>query len=84
MSLIVINSVGILMKVEKILSFLRTDNRCVAKCPDAYYSEEDERKCVKCYVTCVTCRGHHSTNCLTCKADHFMSENSCVEKCTSR
>ncbi|KAI4878135.1 hypothetical protein NFI96_007718 [Prochilodus magdalenae] len=57
------------------------DHMCVAMCPDGYYSDNDKRECVKCYVTCATCHGYHSTNCLTCKADHFRLGNSCVEKC---
>uniref|UniRef100_A0A8B9LCK8 Proprotein convertase subtilisin/kexin type 5 n=1 Tax=Astyanax mexicanus TaxID=7994 RepID=A0A8B9LCK8_ASTMX len=54
---------------------------CVAKCPDSYYSDEEKRECAHCYVTCATCRGHHSTECLTCKEGHFMFDSSCVEKC---
>uniref|UniRef100_A0AAR2IV67 P/Homo B domain-containing protein n=1 Tax=Pygocentrus nattereri TaxID=42514 RepID=A0AAR2IV67_PYGNA len=57
------------------------NHMCVAMCPDGYYSDQDTRECVKCYVTCATCQGHHSTNCLTCKAGHFRLGNSCVENC---
>ncbi|XP_053558467.1 proprotein convertase subtilisin/kexin type 5 isoform X2 [Bombina bombina] len=56
---------------------------CVEKCPDGYYTEEDERRCAPCHSSCKTCTGRRSTHCLSCKEDWYLLGHSCVQNCVT-
>ena len=62
-----------------------SDNTCLKQCPVGYYAEDkDERVCERCHLSCQSCVGHHSVQCVTCKPGFFKQGSSCVEACSER
>lgn len=60
--------------------------QCVEKCEERYFTDNKNKKCIKCYETCKECLGAGNDtvhNCKTCDdkyAEHPVFSNNCVEK----
>ncbi|KPP76934.1 hypothetical protein Z043_103678, partial [Scleropages formosus] len=58
------------------------DQTCVERCPDGFYSEEEQRLCERCHITCSSCED--SVKCLTCQPHLFRLGKACVESCAPK
>lgn len=38
-------------------------------------------RCAPCHSSCETCTGSNSSQCVSCKADHFWHDGSCIKEC---
>ncbi|KAI1904468.1 hypothetical protein AGOR_G00005950 [Albula goreensis] len=62
--------------------YLLLDGVCKASCPDGYYEDLDQGRCVRCHPTCTTCLGPQLDDCETCSALYpKLYEGTCSEEC---
>jgi hypothetical protein len=61
-----------------------TDTTCVENCPEGYYADEDSHRCVPCHISCRTCEGRHSMQCLSCRSGWFQLGKECLIQCRDR
>jgi len=54
---------------------------CKLDCPDGYYPNIENKKCVKCNEKCLTCTS--STECTECKIGYVNHNGSCDDSCPS-
>ncbi|XP_019388732.1 PREDICTED: proprotein convertase subtilisin/kexin type 6, partial [Crocodylus porosus] len=55
-------------------------NTCAMLCPAGFYSEERQKRCLKCHQSCRKCIGHPD-KCTACKDGFSLSGDSCVPEC---
>ena len=63
---------------------------CVASCPNGYWADSGTNKCQGCYqnsvnpaLSCLTCSGGTSNNCLSCGPEAYLSSGKCIALCSS-
>ncbi|KAL4470956.1 hypothetical protein ABPG72_013543 [Tetrahymena utriculariae] len=52
------------------------------QCPIYKFDDDSEEKCQDCHITCKTCSGSSSTNCLTCLSDRIFNQS--IKSCTCK
>ncbi|KAL4482616.1 hypothetical protein ABPG73_021276 [Tetrahymena malaccensis] len=68
-------------------NYLQTDkNSCLPTCKSNEYQDSSSNKCAPCNVTCATCSGPASTQCLTCQAGQLLytspdNKKTCINSC---
>lgn len=65
-----------------ICSFFFSDNKCVSDCGEGYFGSSGKRFCQKCDDRCRSCSGS-PTNCIACADDRYLSNNTCVSRCSN-
>ena len=57
--------------------------KCVTDCGDEYYPNVDIKSCRPCYKTCYSCVGGGEFDCINCKDDYYLVEetHACVSEC---
>ena len=57
----------------------------MTSCPDfgngKWYNKVSDNTCDACDVTCATCNGANSDNCLSCSGSYYLDGTSCVNSC---
>ncbi|EAR95046.2 TNFR/NGFR cysteine-rich region family protein (macronuclear) [Tetrahymena thermophila SB210] len=73
------------LKCSGSLFLNQNTNTCVSSCPDSYYQNTSNNTCSKCDITCATCNGGTSSNCLTCNSQFIYqkSTSKCISSCPS-
>ncbi|XP_061078529.1 proprotein convertase subtilisin/kexin type 5 [Conger conger] len=62
--------------------YLLLDGECKASCPEGFFEDLDEGRCVPCHSTCGTCSGPLQDDCETCSPQSpKLYEGTCLEGC---
>ncbi|XP_041844543.1 proprotein convertase subtilisin/kexin type 6 isoform X2 [Melanotaenia boesemani] len=63
--------------------YLNTVNAsCTDSCPPAFFADENQRQCVRCHDSCVTCL-RHADRCTACSNGYSLAGMTCVPECTN-
>ena len=54
---------------------------CVENCGDGFISNEAQRTCLACEVSCNTCNNIAKNSCLTCSLPRYFFDNQCLTSC---
>ncbi|KAK7912948.1 hypothetical protein WMY93_013159 [Mugilogobius chulae] len=55
---------------------------CVQDCPDGFYQDQEQQRCVKCHNSCRSCL-KDSDRCTACKEGYSLAGMTCVPECTN-
>ncbi|KAL4613267.1 proprotein convertase subtilisin/kexin type 6 [Arapaima gigas] len=58
------------------------DGTCVKSCPIGYYTEELQRKCLKCHESCMKCL-RDADRCIACSKGYSLAGMTCVPECAN-
>ncbi|XP_064168245.1 proprotein convertase subtilisin/kexin type 5 [Anguilla rostrata] len=62
--------------------YLLLDGACKASCPEGFFEDLDQGRCVRCHPTCATCSGPLPDDCEACSALYpKLYEGTCLEAC---
>ncbi|XP_053319728.1 proprotein convertase subtilisin/kexin type 5-like [Spea bombifrons] len=62
--------------------YLLFNGTCKATCPDGYYDDLDDGKCIPCHYSCETCSGTSEDDCETCPSDNAkLYQGRCLTDC---
>ncbi|XP_034064301.1 proprotein convertase subtilisin/kexin type 6 [Gymnodraco acuticeps] len=63
--------------------YLNTLNSsCIHTCPTGYFADENQRQCLKCHDTCMTCL-RYGDRCTACSEGYSLAGITCVPDCTN-
>ncbi|XP_055951488.1 extracellular matrix organizing protein FRAS1-like [Argiope bruennichi] len=54
--------------------------KCLTKCPDGYFSDENN-ECKSCSSSCKTCFGNMTSQCSSCEKGYYLQKGQCVKSC---
>lgn len=60
------------------------DGTCRSDCPSTYYADLITRKCLRCFIDCLECKGPTNFDCLSCSDSYLYTTNegsTCISTC---
>ncbi|XP_036930390.1 proprotein convertase subtilisin/kexin type 6 isoform X1 [Acanthopagrus latus] len=58
------------------------NSSCSDNCPPGYFGDDNQRQCVKCHETCMSCL-EYADRCTACKEGYGLAGITCIPKCTT-
>ncbi|KAM8895396.1 proprotein convertase subtilisin/kexin type 6 isoform 2-T2 [Spinachia spinachia] len=74
-------SAGNCLSCPKGLYLLALNSSCINTCPQGYFADEHQRRCLKCHDTCMRCL-RYADRCTACSQGYRLAGMTCVPECT--
>ncbi|XP_072237135.1 proprotein convertase subtilisin/kexin type 6 isoform X1 [Leuresthes tenuis] len=75
-------SAGDCLSCRRGLYFNMLNSSCTDTCPPGFFADENERQCMKCHDSCVTCL-RYADRCTGCSEGYSLAGMICVPDCTN-